>query len=1774
LLLILLSSAPAFAQTYEWIWVGGDTALQLDGSGQAGVYGSLGMPDPANKPGGRDSAVQWKDADGNFWLFGGFGFLSPNKGCYLNDLWKFDVSALQWTWMSGGNAVDPVSGACPTGNYGTLGRAADSNLPPGRKWAMGWTDTNGNLWLFGGQAADSSSNTILFNDLWEFNVGSGQWTWMGGSSTQDAPSGTEGSYGTKGQPSANNVPGARHSSVAWTDASGNFWLFGGTGFDSVRTRGFLNDLWEYTASTGEWTWVTGASTVPVTSNGQGGQNGNYGARGTFASTNTPGGRTLASGWTDAQGNLYLFGGVGYTPTSTSGPAPLNDVWEFQQSSQTWVWQAGSENAATPGTYGTLGVASTANFPGARFLANIWVDENGKLWMFGGFGNGLGLLNDLWEIDTSNGKVAWMGGSQSANQPGIYGTLDTPDAANVPGSRDGAASWIDNSGNLWMFGGWGYDSGGVLGDLNDFWVYHLPAPLPAAATPQFNVPSGTYTTVQTVTITDATPGATILYSTDGGNTVNTYTGPITVSSSETIVAVARATGYNQSAIATVSYTVNLQTPTPILSVPSGTYGSVLLSISDAENGAAIHYTLDGSTPTKSSPSYSGSFQIASSETVQAIAIGTLNGETPSDVAGATYVIDPTAASTAEWVWLAGESTLPNPDSTTPNGNGREGFYGQLGVPSKDNLPGGRDSAVSWTDPSGTYWLFGGEGFDSAHVWGYLNDLWKFNPATQTWAWMSGSTTVPGLELPAAGSYGKLGVAAASNVPSGRTNAVSWVDAAGNLWLFGGAVSNDSGNYDYNDLWMYNTSTAQWTWMSGSQASTSAGSPGVYGAINVADVNNVPGARDSALAWTDAGGNLWLFGGEGIDSATKFGYLNDLWMFNTTTSQWTWVAGSSAVGAAGIIGSQTEVAAGNTPGARFGPNGWKDASGNFWLFGGVGKDTNGTSGFLNDLWEFSPTTGQWAFVAGNATVPSPKSGKLQGNSGVYGTLGSPSDGDFPGGRYFSTTWIDASGMLWLMGGYGFDSTGAKGLLNDLWTIDPNSGSATWMSGATSAAAPGLYGAKGVPSAGAAPGARYSPVSWIDATGDLWLMGGGGLDIHGTYSEMNDVWVFQPTGNALPAATPYFNLNSGTYGDPQQISLFDLTPGATIYYTTDGSPATTKSPAYSGPFEVSTTTTVNAIAVAPGYAASAPATAKYTYLLAQTISFPGPRTPMTYTPASIQLSATSTSGLPVSFKIVSGPGALNGNLLSVRVGSIMIAADQAGNDVYAPAPEQVFTLVVNQATPAITWNAPAPITYGAALDVTELNASAGDVKGSYQYSPDVGAILKAGKQTLSVTFAPTDTADYTIATASVTLQVNQATPAITWNPPAPITYGTALSATQLSATANTGGKFTYSPLAGAVLKAGKQTLSVTFAPTDTTDYTSANASVTLQVNQATPKITWATPAAITYGTALSATQLSATANTGGTFTYSPLAGAVLKAGKQTLRVTFAPTDTTDYTPANASVTVQVNQASPRITWATPAAITYGTPLGAAQLDASASVGGKLSYSPAAGFIPKAGKQALTVAFTPTDAVDYTSANSTVTLVVNQAVPAVTLKTSTSTIAYGASLTLTATAAAVHSGIVPTGTVTFLNGATILGKTALTASGAATFVVAALPGGKNSITASYGGDVNYAQAVSPAAAVTVTKVTPAITLAASPTSITVGAKVTLTATLKGVTGAATPAGTVVFAIGTTKLGTGTLVKGVASLAVTSLPVGTDSIIAGYLADGNYNAVTSKAVTVTVKKK
>jgi hypothetical protein len=361
-----------------------------------GFYGTLGTA--GGLPGSRWGGTSWTDASGNLWMFGGQGYDSTGIAPgLLNDLWEFIPSGFdsatglryngQWTWQGGPNTFNQK------GIYGTLGVASASNIPGGRWAAASFVDATGAVWLFGGQGYDSAGNISLLSDLWKYSAG--QWTWMGGSNIGNL----NGVYGTQGSGAAGNMPGGRQNAVLWVDPSGNVWLFGGFGLDSVATvtsingqNPTLNDLWEFKG--GQWIWVSGSNLAN--------QVGTYGTQLVASASNVPGSRWGPVGFTDAKGSLWLYSGWGYGSDATKGQGFLDDVWEYNQTSGQWKWWKGSSDVNQSGVY-QQHISFVGNIAGARRGTSIWQPDNvlHYVWIFGGQGygataaNGNGYLADLW-----------------------------------------------------------------------------------------------------------------------------------------------------------------------------------------------------------------------------------------------------------------------------------------------------------------------------------------------------------------------------------------------------------------------------------------------------------------------------------------------------------------------------------------------------------------------------------------------------------------------------------------------------------------------------------------------------------------------------------------------------------------------------------------------------------------------------------------------------------------------------------------------------------------------------------------------------------------------------------------------------------------------------------------------------------------------------------------------------------------------------------------------------------------------------------------------------------------------------------------------------------------------------------------------------------------------------------------------------------------------------------------------------------------------------------
>jgi Divergent InlB B-repeat domain/Bacterial Ig-like domain (group 3)/FG-GAP-like repeat/Putative Ig domain len=429
------------------------------------------------------------------------------------------------------------------------------------------------------------------------------------------------------------------------------------------------------------------------------------------------------------------------------------------------------------------------------------------------------------------------------------------------------------------------------------------------------------------------------------------------------------------------------------------------------------------------------------------------------------------------------------------------------------------------------------------------------------------------------------------------------------------------------------------------------------------------------------------------------------------------------------------------------------------------------------------------------------------------------------------------------------------------------------------------------------------------------------------------------------------------------------------------------------------------------------------------------------------------------------------------------QASNGV-TPNATQSFTLTVNSLVSVTVNTNPSGLsfsvdgsTYTSSQTLTWTVGTSHTISTTSPQTPTAGTQYTftswsdGGELSHSVT-ASAGTTSYT-ASFSTSYQLTTATSPSGGGTVSPATgsYYASGAVVPLVATPNAG--YVFSSWTGSVANASTAQTTVTMnAPESVT----AN----FQSGAATPTINWATPAAIAYGASLTSKQLDATAtydgsSVGGTFTYTPPKGTVLDAGSQTLSVTFTPTNKTKYTTATGTVTLQVNQATPKITWARPAAITYGTALSSTQLDASSTVAGSFAYSPALGTVPTAGTQTLSVTFTPTDTTDYATATDSVTLTVDKASSTTTINANTpnpSLINEAVTVSFDVTG----GGVGPTGSVT-VAASTGESCSGVLSAGAGSCPLTFTTARSRTLTAKYPGDSNFKSSSSAAITQTVQK-------------------------------------------------------------------------------------------------
>jgi 6-phosphogluconolactonase (cycloisomerase 2 family) len=411
--------------------------------------------------------------------------------------------------------------------------------------------------------------------------------------------------------------------------------------------------------------------------------------------------------------------------------------------------------------------------------------------------------------------------------------------------------------------------------------------------------------------------------------------------------------------------------------------------------------------------------------------------------------------------------------------------------------------------------------------------------------------------------------------------------------------------------------------------------------------------------------------------------------------------------------------------------------------------------------------------------------------------------------------------------------------------------------------------------------------------------------------------------------------------------------------------------------------------------------------------PSTVTVYQGTAIQLTATGqyADGSSVDVTNTVTWNSSNTSAATVSAGGLVQSVG-LGTATISATMQSITGASLLTVVPPFAWQTPAPITYGTPLSAAQLDASSG-VTGTFVYTPPAGTVLPAGTQPLSVVFTPDGTtsangqvtrttskalsqprsmsstpADTTppslAAAAMVSLTVNKAVLTVTANNQS-MSYGAAvptLTGTLNGLVAGDGITASYSTTGTSTSVPGSYPITATLNDPNSklSNYTVTNTAGSLTIGNATATVTLGSLSKTYTGSPLAPTATTIPANLLVTLAYTQNGQAVVSPTKAGSYGVVATINDVDYS-GTATGTLTINQATPTITWATPAAITYGTALSAAQLDASSTVAGTFAYTPTSGTVLGAGSQTLSVTFTPTDTTDYTTATATVTLTVNSA-------------------------------------------------------------------------------------------------------------------------------------------------------------------------------------------------
>lgn len=912
------------------------------------------------------------------------------------------------------------------------------------------------------------------------------------------------------------------------------------------------------------------------------------------------------------------------------------------------------------------------------------------------------------------------------------------AVDIPSTVGGSTAYVGFTGG----------TGGQTATQNVLSWNYVSSAGTAAATPTFSPAPGSYSTTQTVSISDATLGATIYYTTDGSAPTTSspvYSAPITVASSETVQAIAVAPGFTNSAIASAVYTITPGLPAPTFQPGAGTYTTTQsVTISDNTPGTTIYYTTNGSTPTTSSTVYSGPISVSSTETIQAIAVK--SGFSASPVGSATYTLQTGInysqgfAGSQGTMILNGSAGLDDSRLQLTNGAANEAasawYYQPVGVQSFTT-----DFSFQLSNPAAdgiTFAIQGvgtgalgspgaglgyqGIGNSIAVKFDFYSDAGEGSDSTGLYE-NGASPTVPAIDLTNTGidlrSDDTMDIHLAYNgtvlsmsvydIVTGEAYSTSWPVnipslVGGNTAYFGFTGGSNALSASQKIL--------TWTYSPGSSTAPLANSPafappgGTYSS-----------APTVTLSDSTSGASIYYTTDGSIPTTSSTAYSAPITVSTGQTLKAMAVASGYSNSSVALANYIVESA---LPAPTFSPAG--------------GTYTNAQTVTISDS-----TSGTTIYYTTDGTTPTTA-------SSVYAAPIAVS----------ATATVEAIATA-----TGFANSPVASVTYTIST--PQTATPTFSP------VPGSYtSAQNVTISDNTPSAKiYYTTNGTNPTTSSTLYSGP-ITVSSTETIEAIATASGYTQSALAtaaytitqtAATPTFSPAAGTYGSPQTVTISDSTSGAVIYYTTNGAAPTTSSTKYVGPITVNSSETLKSIATASGYSQSAVASAAYTIKTTPAVSVAPASSSISNTQSlSITLTVSSTAGGPVptgTITLTSGSFTSSPATLSNGVASITIAAGTLGTGTdtltanYTPdsASSGTYNTASNSASVTVTQASYAISATAVSVNPGTPGTSTVSVKTTNGYAGTVTLACTLSSSPAGAVDVPTCTAGPTVTLSSGT-------------------------------------------------------------------------------------------------------------------------------------------------------------------------------------------------------------------------------------------------------------------------------------------------------------------------------------------------------------------------------------------------------------------------------------------